>query len=548
MSVYSAVVPSASVTWPDPIETVWQMLVTQDTLSGYQRPDLGLADRLFIGAVVNLSPERRPWGSITWLADIFATSRPTLYAIGERWRSLSAAQPSGRPLQITAPLARPSIEPTVTVTANRRARMILTLLMPGGVSGRSIDDCLRVAFDQGQSTGFVSELLHRAGQQAGEILKKIDHTPLGAVVLARDELFTGRDPNLLLVEPHTLVITGLYAAADRDADTWGCALLFTQDRQVQITGLAEDGCTPYAASCRATGLDTAIQKDVWHPLADTGQVIRDVERDGLRAMMAADKLEKRLRNHWNEATFAEWVLVTEQVDDLLAQSSRLRFWRDCLWDAVEVVDRRRGEIRDRAINQWLLTETMKALRQLSHPRIRKLVERLDEQSANWLTFLDSLAIPLAEWQVRLSEHFPDPAQADRFQSDVARLWRWEHTQRSGQTRWRPMTVTARQRVTEWIANDLRVQRLAEDLLTLLERTVRTSCAAETINSVLRPYLNNRRECTDLLSRQLFLNLFALWFNMHRFERGPRQGKSPYELAGINVGTNDWLTVLGFPPD
>ena len=70
---------------------------------------------------------------------------------------------------------------------------------------------------------------------------------------------------------------------------------------------------------------------------------------------------------------------------------------------------------------------------------------------------------------------------------------------------------AHQWVTELITNDPTAQRLAEELLTLLERTVRTSSAAETINSVLRPYLNGRRECTDLGSRQLFLNLFALWF-------------------------------------
>jgi hypothetical protein len=82
----------------------------------------------------------------------------------------------------------------------------------------------------------------------------------------------------------------------------------------------------------------------------------------------------------------------------------------------------------------------------------------------------------------------------------------------------------------------------------LERKVRTSSAAETINSVLRPYLNGRRECTDRVSRQMFLNLFALWFNLHKFERGPRQGKSPYELGGIDVGAEDWLTLLGFPPD
>jgi hypothetical protein len=42
-------------------------------------------------------------------------------------------------------------------------------------------------------------------------------------------------------------------------------------------------------------------------------------------------------------------------------------------------------------------------------------------------------------------------------------------------------------------------------------------------------------------------LFALWFNLHKFERGPRKGKSPYELAGIALGTDDWLTLLGFPP-
>jgi hypothetical protein len=508
-----------------------------------------LADRLFIGAVVNLPPARRPWGSVTWLADVFGTSRPTLYAIGERARSSLAARLPGRPALLAAPVKTPSPEPTVTVTSNRRARTILTLLLPGGVSGRTVDDCLRVAFDQGQSAGFVSDLLHLAGQRAGAILEKIDHSRLGPVVLARDELFTGRDPNLLLVEPHTLVITGLYATADRDADTWGCVLLLTQDRRVQIKGLAEDDCIPYAASCRAAGLETAIQKDVWHPLRDVGQVIRDLEREALQAMTTAAKLEKRLTKQWRDATFADWVTATEQSERLLEQSAQLRFWRECLWDAVEVVDLRSGEIRDRAINQWLLTETLTALRQLNHPRIQKLVQRLDELSPDWLTFLEGLAVPLAQWQVRLAEHFSDPTRAAGFQSSVARLWRLEHALRSsGQTRWRKATVAARQRVAEWVVADPLAQRLAEDLLTLLERTVRTSSAAETINSVLRPYLNGRREGTDRVNRQLFLNLFALWFNLHRFERGPRQGQSPYQLAGIEVGADDWLTLLGFPPD
>jgi hypothetical protein len=415
-----------------------------------------------------------------------------------------------------------------------------------GVRG-SIADCLQAALDQSRSPGFVSELLHTAGRRAGEILDQVDHSGLGPVVQVRDELFTGRQPNLLLVEPHSLVITGLYAAPDRDAETWGCALLLTQDRQVHIRGLAEDGCIPYAASCREAGLDAAIQKDVWHPLHDMRQVIRDIEREALRAMSAAQRLEKRLGKQWDEAMFAEWAATNERADHLLEQSAQLRFWRECIWDAVEIVDLRSGEIRDRAINQWLLDECLTGLQGLDHPRICKLTERLQAQAPQLLTFLEGLAQPLAAWQARLAQHIPEPDWAAFFQASVARLWRLEHALRNGHGQFRKQVSAARQLVAEFIADDPQAQRLAEALLTLLEQLVRTSSAAETINSVLRPYLNRRRECTDQVSRQLFLNLFALWFNMHRFERGPRQGKSPYQVAGIDLGTDDWLTLLGFPP-
>lgn len=552
MTVYSLSTPSASVLWPEPIESVWQMLPTSPNgLPGYQRRDLGLSDRLFIGAVVNLPKARRPWGCLTWLAEMFAISRPTVYAIGQRVRTALTAWPRDRPTPSLAPIEPAALgagAPVVSVTRNRLARTILTLLMPGGVSERTVDDCLRAALDQGRSMGFISELLHTAGQRAGEVLAQVDHSVLGPVVQARDELFTGQSPNLLMVEPHSLVITGLYATADRDAETWGCVLLLTQDRQVEIRGLAEDGCIPYAASCREAGLDAAIQKDVWHPLADARQVVTDVEREALHALTAAQRLEKRLRKHWHEADFEAWAATTEHAERLLDQSARLRFWRECLWDAVEVVDWANGEIRDRAFNQWVLDESLAGLRQLDHPRIQQLAARLQAQAPEWLTFLDGLAQPLADWQARLANHFRDPAWAAFFQASVARLWRLEHAVRNGHSQFRAATRAARQLVAEFVADDPSAQRLAEDLLTLLERTVRTSSAAETINSVLRPYLTGRRECTDLVSRQLFLNLFALWFNLHQFARGPRHGQSPYQVAGINLGTDDWLTLVGFPPD
>ena len=296
-------------------------------------------------------------------------------------------------------------------------------------------------------------------------------------------------------------------------------------------------------------LDAAIQKDVWHPLNDVRKVIHDLEREAYRALKAAEQFEKRLRKQWNDAVFCEWVQPYEQFENLLAQINQLSFWYGCLWDAVELVDWRNGEIRQRAINQWLAEETLKGIKQLPHPRIQKLAERLEEQLPEMLTFLDGILEPLTDWQAQAEQYFQDHSAAVYFQASVARFWRLEHAvQRNGYKSFHEAALKAQQWLAVWIDDDPQLKELAEKLLNILERTVRTSCAAETINSVLRPYLARRRECTDLTSRQLFLNLFTLWFNMHKFDRGPRRNKSPYELAGIDLGTDDWLTLLGYPPD
>jgi hypothetical protein len=34
--------------------------------------------------------------------------------------------------------------------------------------------------------------------------------------------------------------------------------------------------------------------------------------------------------------------------------------------------------------------------------------------------------------------------------------------------------------------------------------------------------------------------------MRRFERGKRQGQSPWQIAGIDPGSDDWLALLGYP--
>ena len=552
MTVYTKTALSASVIWQGLTEPIWQILPGySQSLPSWKRRDIGLSERLFIGAVLNMPKESRQWGMVNWLAGTMDVSRPTLYAIG-KWTKEGLLPSPDVPVKIakaSPESASSENKQMIEVTQNRIKRTALALVLPGGVSGRSVEICLQTALDKGRSPAFLSALTHEAGIRAGEILNAVDHSVLGAVMQARDEIFVGQEPILLMVEPYSLVITGLYATADRDAETWGCVLLFTQDRRVQIKGLAEDGCIPYALSYRMAQLDAAIQKDVWHPLEDTLKVIHDVEREALQKLTVTEQLEKKLGKHWDEAVFAEWVKAYEQLENLLSQITALCFWYGCLWDAVELVDWRSGEIRHRAINQWLAEEALKGIQQLPHPRIQKLAERLEKQLPEMLTFLDGIVQPLVDWQAQAEPHFQNHAQALYFQNSVARFWRLEHAVlRNGHKQFAKAALEAQQWLALWIEEDPHLKELAEKLLNILERTVRTSCAAETINSVLRPYLVRRRECTELDNRQLFLNLFVLWFNMHKFDRGPRQGKSPYEIAGIDLGTDDWLTLLGYPPD
>ena len=500
MRVYPAS-EKTKTSWAEPIETIWQGQRGNNKGAGGRRRDIGLSERLFIGAVMNQPRGEKPWGIVSWLGSVYRTSRPTLYQIG---RQTKQSQQGGQEDSRSEGYAHPITETSGRVSERRLKRTILALTLPGKVSGRNMADCLSEAFDLERSNGYVSGLLHEAGLKAGEVLDRVDHSSLGKVILARDEIFRGRNPNLLLVEPHSLTITGLYASNDREAETWGCALLLTQGRGVQIRGLAEDGCIPYAASCRAAGLETAIQRDVWHTVEDARQVVGDVEREVLRAIRALEKLEKRLTTQrWQEQTFQLWVTQTEQAEQLLAFSGQARFWYECLWDAVEIVDWRSGEIRDRAINAWLLQESLSGLRQIDHPRVHKLVERLSDLEEDLLTFLDTLAPELETWQARLAQHFNDPVWAAFFQASVARVWRLEHALRNGNRSFASAAAQARQLLTEFVKDNPPVHLLAQDLLTLLERVVRTSCAAEAINSVLRPFLESRRECTDQTSRQLF---------------------------------------------
>jgi len=112
--------------WPEPMELIWQMQPPGwAPVSRWKRRDITLSDRAFIAAVVNIPRDQRPWGAITWLGNVYRTSRQTLYTIGAQVRE-ALLFPSRRTelqgVQMLLPTPPLSEGPTITVTDNRRER------------------------------------------------------------------------------------------------------------------------------------------------------------------------------------------------------------------------------------------------------------------------------------------------------------------------------------------------------------------------------------------------------------------------------------------
>lgn len=533
--------------WPEPLEMTWQVLGGQAAGElAPKLPHLGLADVLFMTTVMSLSRAERPWGIVSWMAEVFALSRPSLYALTQRVQErLLPAQRAAALLGSGLSTANSRVE----LSPNRLARTVLSATCPGKIAIRPIQALLVEAFGQSRSVGWVSELVTEAGRRAGQVLRKVDTTPLQNVIVARDETFFQGQPLLLVVDPVSTTILLAQACPDRQADTWGAALLLAQDQGATIRGVVEDMARMYAKSQQEAQLELAVQKDSWHIQREGAQVARELQRAAFGATGQVLKLEKQLLKQWDDRLFEEkYIPAVAKEERLYEQHDHFVQWLAHLNDALELVDWRSGEIRERATNEWLLTETLTAMAQIDHARVQKWVKTLRRHRGQLLTSLDWLAGSLQSFQAQLARGLPQAQLQQTFCRTVARTWRLRQALINGHAQFQSQAQQAAEALQTLLADHPDWQPLVDHLLSLLDAACRTSSLIENINGLLQQFLHQHRAFRNLDTLQAYLNLFTLWHNMRLFERGKRQGKSPYQLAGIDPGTDDWLSLIGYPAD
>lgn len=541
---------NAPVEWPEPIEGVWQKLNegTANPIAS-KMPHLSLADVLFIAGVANIPRTKRPWGAITWLADVFDISRVSVYAVGDRVVQRLLQESTNQRL-LAAPRQEPDKRPShkLSVTPKRLTRTILTATFPGNVSIRPTKQLLQEALDQSRSVGFISQLRLESGRKAGEVLRQIDYSALGPVIVVRDETFFQDHPILIVIDPVSTTILFAQVCEDRQAETWAVALLMAQEQGTPIKGIIEDMARNYPKSQKLAGLkDAPVQKDPWHVQRDGSRVRQYLEKAAYKAMHKVLELEKKLLQEWDAVLFGEqYVPAVHQEEQLIAQHDT---YAECLIhldDAFELVDWRSGEIREPETNAWLLEQVLTAMEQIARTRVRKFVKTLRKHQKQLLTFLDWAALAMTPYRHKLRSHISCPSQQEQFVRTVARCWRLRQALINGHRHWQAQADQAEAALLNAIAADDNLAQLATQLMQLLDAAGHTSSLVENINGILKSFLNCRQSFRNLETLQAYLNLFTLWHNCRVYERGKRKGASPFQLAGIDPGSDDWLDLLGYP--
>ena len=548
MGLYAEVKPTA-VSWDAPIETIYQSLPggRRNSLTP-KLPHLTESDGLFLGALVRIPRESRPYGVITWASEAFGLSRKSIYAIEKRLEKWLFGGGGTEPESKVSPSQADVMAPweRVAATAERIDRLILRMTFPGNVSIRPTQAVLQEALDESRSVGYISELRLEAGRKARQVLRQVDYSAIKHVIVGRDETYFLGQPVLMVIEPVSGAILLSELCGDRQADTWGAALQIVQEQGMQIEGLIEDMARNYGKSQKLANLtDATVQKDPWHLMRDSAQLRTNLEKSAYRAMQKVVDLEKQLNKEWSETTFESYLQAVVAEAKAIEQYDAYAPLHAHLCDSFEMVDWRSGEIRDSATASWFLDVIVDEMETCTDLRILRFAKTIRTYQRELLTFLEWLDKDLFKWRNDLWLQLRNGDDVAAFERIVAQYWWAQQKLIANHKQWQSFADDAALLLADWTANSPALANFASRLMQLFDAVGRTNCITESINGLLKSFLNSRQSFQSADSMQAYLDLFVLWHNTRIFERGKRQGQSPFQIAGVQTDSHDWIELLGY---
>jgi len=389
----------------------------------------------------------------------------------------------------------------------------------------------------GNSDGEIARLLARAGgrrlshqtvhatiAEAARLARAVFEEYFAGVgtVGAADEIFLGLAPLLLMVEPGSLLLTGLRLAEARGAADWEPVFAAME----ALERCACDGGRGVNRAAEDAGLDR--QADLFHGLRKARAWLARFERTADKRLAAEDEALAKLDAARRDPRKYQTNGPTSRVRRACAEAERVVAEWCRLGDLFAEVRRAFDLVTpDGALNtveraQATLAAALAAMERTEEGRALAATLRPLER-APFFAHLDALAERLGP--LHLEQLGPD--RAARLARLVAATVAWRRRDKTP-------AALLRQAATGSLADETELA-----VLHAVDHAVRSSSAVECVNSRVRLVQVARKRLGED-----FLHLLAVYHNMHPFGRGSvREGHSPAELAGIKLPTADWIELL-----
>jgi hypothetical protein len=435
-----------------------------------------------------------------------------------------------------------------------RSRLVLTSLLPGGVTMRPLEDILaEVPGGVDCSDTTIWRQVNQDGGKAVEILGAVNFAEVlqAGVIPVIDETFFDDRPIFFAVEPASLAICDFHVPADGQctAEEWATFLLILkEDRGLNIIGGMGDAAKAYPTAFKTLlEQDDQFREDHFHLLRDLHKLRQKLENKAYRTFQAEYKAATAYEKESTDKASQKLIKAQAESRRLAEAYDAFVEYASWVYDALQIVDLSSGEIRDHRTNEWLLDEAIAAMAQVNQTQVVKMSQRLQKHKPALLAYLDDLA-ELPNLQTSLAAYLQEPALTQVVARAVARHWRLQHeVQNNQRSHFRSTMKQAQQEVDLWLAGDPFLKEWAAQLQSLLSAVLRTSSSVENVNSIFKPLVKRKKHFASADNTHNFVALFVLWHNLRVFKEGLRRGKSPFEILGLDLGEKDWRTLLGYPP-
>jgi hypothetical protein len=442
------------------------------------------------------------------------------------------------------------------------------------------------------SVASLGRLTQQAGRRASELLEVLDeHSGPLARQASADELFSGRKPVLMTVEPDSLCWLTARLSDKRDGQEWAKEF----KRLPALQQVNRDAGEGLQKGVSLTNQERRKQKkqpiveqlDHFHTLREGSRTLRRAQGRVSRAMKQAEQAQRRdersdRRGHGKTggsgAACVKWRKAEQVFDDWAAQD---KIWQE-VKQALQLFTPD-GELNSRERAEPLLARACEELRGAEWNKTKRYLQQTET-----LTFLDRARQRLAELPMaaevvqaalRLEElrRRPDLTRGTDQQAAVMRglALAWSvviaKAEESGQQtqaaaevvqaavrleglRRRPdltrgmnqQAAVMRGLALAWSVVIAKAgeagQQTQAAVRAILRQAWRGSSAVEGLNSVLRMQQGRHRRLSQGL-----LDLKRLYWNCRPLRTGQRKKQTPYGRLGLRLPSMTWWKLLHLNP-